>query len=265
MGKAAKRQRQKEARQARLEAERKTQQSRRRRRLIINLAIIGGLVGIIAFFVIQNRDQDTEAAPTPSPSPEVTPEGVACGGEPQQAPPDKTYQQPPMTIEQDKTYRAIIETSCGTITIELADDESPQTVNSFVFLARDGFFDGLTFHRVVAGFAIQGGDPAGDGSGGPGYQVTEPPPEGFTYERGVVAMAKAGPEPDGTSGSQFFIVPGDGASELPPIYALLGRVVEGEDVLAMIEQVPTGPRPSGGEQSLPLEIIHIIKVTIEES
>jgi cyclophilin family peptidyl-prolyl cis-trans isomerase len=265
MGKAAKRQRKKEARHARMEEQRKAFHRQRRRRLIINLVIVGVLVGLLGFFIVQNRRDDTSATPSPSPSALITPEGVACGGAPQQKPPIKEYAAPPMTIDQAKTYRAIIETSCGTITIELADDEAPQTVNAFVFLARDGFFDGLTFHRVVAGFAIQGGDPNGDGTGGSGFKVVEPPPAEFSYVKGVVAMAKGGAEPAGTSGSQFFIVPGDGGQTLEPEYALLGRVVEGDEILALIEEVPVAPQPSGGEPSLPLQVIHIVKITIEES
>jgi cyclophilin family peptidyl-prolyl cis-trans isomerase len=108
-----------------------------------------------------------------------------------------------------------------------------------VSLARKGFYDNLIFHRIVTGFVIQGGDPTGTGSGGPGYRVREAPPSDIVYSEGVVAMAKAGNEPPGTSGSQFFVVTSD--SSLPPEYALLGRVKKGLDVVHAIEEVPAGP------------------------
>ena len=102
------------------------------------------------------------------------------------------------------------------------------------------FYDGLSFHRIVAGFVIQGGDPKGDGSGGPGYSVTEAPPSDLTYSKGVVAMAKTATEAAGTSGSQFFVVTGEDAG-LPPEYALLGKVTKGQEVVDKIGVVAVGP------------------------
>ena len=139
-----------------------------------------------------------------------------------------------------RTYTATVATNCGTFAFELDVEEAPRTAASFVALARDGFYDGLGFHRIAPGFVIQGGDPAGDGSGGPGYSVEEAPSESLKYEEGVVAMAKTGAEPAGTSGSQFFVVTAEDA-QLPPDYALLGKVTSGQDVVDKIGVVETDP------------------------
>jgi cyclophilin family peptidyl-prolyl cis-trans isomerase len=147
-------------------------------------------------------------------------------------------------------------TSCGTFKIELDSKQAPRTGGSFVALAREGFYDGLTFHRIVRGFVIQGGDPRGDGSGGPGYSVTERPPDDVAYSEGVVAMAKTEADPPGRSGSQFFVVTSPSAP-LEPVYALLGEVTDGLDVVHAIEQVPAGP------DEKPVDPVAIEKVTIE--
>ncbi|MGH2767896.1 MAG: peptidylprolyl isomerase, partial [Actinomycetota bacterium] len=165
---------------------------------------------------------------------------------------------PALSLNRSKTYTATVETSCGAITVELADDERPQTVNSFVSLARSGFYDGLTFHRVKGDFVVQGGDPAGNGTGGPGYNVTEAPAAGTKYPRGTVAMAKGGVEPAGTFGSQFFFVSGAEGEALPPLYAMLGRVRDGIEVLDRVEAVPV-------EGERPLQTIYIVKISITES
>jgi cyclophilin family peptidyl-prolyl cis-trans isomerase len=128
---------------------------------------------------------------------------------------------------------AVVVTSEGTFTIGLDVKDSPHTVGSFEQLARKGFFDGTIFHRIVPGFVIQGGDPTGTGTGGPGYTTTDAPPAGTHYTHGVVAMAKTQSEAAGTSGSQFFVVTG-GDVGLPPDYALLGRVVKG---LAVVDKI----------------------------
>ncbi|MCW3066682.1 MAG: peptidyl-prolyl cis-trans isomerase cyclophilin type, partial [Solirubrobacterales bacterium] len=124
---------------------------------------------------------------------------------------------------------------------------------SFAFLARRRFYDGLTFHRVAAGFVIQGGDPVGNGTGGPGYSVVEPPPRSIRYLRGTVAMAKAPNEPSGASGSQFFVVTAANASNLTSDYALVGRVVSGQDVVQRIGGEPTSP-PGDGAPVQPVVI-----------
>jgi len=156
----------------------------------------------------------------------------------------------------------ILETSCGPITIVVDSDVAAETVNSFIFLAEQGYFDGTVSHRVLPGFMMQAGDPTGTGRGGPGYFIPdELPTNGFVYERGVVAMANAGPN---TGGSQFFIMFGT-ADWLPPSYSVFGQVVDGYDALDAIEQVPLGMSPSGGDgtPSAPLETVYIESVTVE--
>ena len=129
-------------------------------------------------------------------------------------------------------------TNCGDIVIALDSARAPKTDAAFAGLVKQGFYDGLTFHRIVPGFVVQGGDPLGDGQGGPGYTVVEKPPSKLIYRPGVVAMAKTESDPAGASGSQFFIVTGNQAESLPPDYALLGRVTKGLDVAKLIERVP---------------------------
>jgi cyclophilin family peptidyl-prolyl cis-trans isomerase len=158
------------------------------------------------------------------------------------------------------TITATLQTSCGPIALSLDASGYPQTVNSFVFLARKGYFDGTVCHRLAKGFVLQCGDPTAIGVGGPGYTIPDEfPPQGFTYDKGVVAMANAGP---GTTGSQFFIVIGD-ASFLDPAFSILGTVVGSGDTLAKLDSVPvgitSGPQP---EQSSPLETIYLDSVSI---
>lgn len=139
-------------------------------------------------------------------------------------------------LDDGKTHEIVVNTSKGSFTFKLATDISPCTTASIAGLVEKGFFDGLTFHRIVHGFVIQGGDPVGDGTGGPGYSTVDAPPTTTKYEKGLVAMAKAGPEPAGTSGSQFFVVSSDGV-QLGPEYAVLGRVTDGLDVVEQIGRV----------------------------
>ena len=147
---------------------------------------------------------------------------------------------PKARLDRSKTYVATVSTNCGDFEITLDAEQAPRTGGSFKALADDGFYNGLTFHRVVAGFVIQGGDPKGDGTGGPGYSVVEAPPSGLSYTKGVVAMAKTPTEAEGTSGSQFFVVTAEDA-QLPPQYALLGEVTGGQDVVDKIGVVETDP------------------------
>jgi cyclophilin family peptidyl-prolyl cis-trans isomerase len=150
---------------------------------------------------------------------------------------------------------AVVETSEGSFTIRLDVNDSPHLVASFESLARKGFYDGLTFHRIVPGFVIQGGDPNGDGTGGPGYTTVDRPPADLQYVKGVVAMAKTQVQAAGTAGSQFFVVLGANVG-LPPEYALLGRVTEGMDVVDKIGQL-------GDPQSeLPTKRVTIEKIDI---
>ena len=146
----------------------------------------------------------------------------------------KQYSNPPaMQVETNRTYKAVIETARGNIEIELFPEHAPKTVNNFVFLARDGFYDGVVFHRVIADFMIQGGDPTGSGRGGPGYRF-EDEFEGnpLRHERGVISMANAGP---GTNGSQFFITHGP-QPHLDGRHTVFGKVSKGLDVVDAIQQ-----------------------------
>ena len=162
---------------------------------------------------------------------------------------------PEMFIDPDKTYTATMVTSKGTLEILLDPHAAPATVNSFVFLARWHYFDGIVFHRIIPGFVLQGGDPTGSGAGGPGYRFNDELPKAGRYEVGSLAMANAGPN---TNGSQFFVISGPDGVRLPPLYALFGKVVNGLDVVATINDVGT---PSGK----PKEDVVIESVTISES
>ncbi|HKH40721.1 MAG TPA: peptidylprolyl isomerase [Solirubrobacterales bacterium] len=160
-----------------------------------------------------------------------------------QAPPPKEAQLSPPTTTLRGAATATVETSCGSFAISLDTTRAPKTASSFAYLAREGVYDNTLFHRIEPGFVIQGGDPSGTGSGGPGYFVDELPPANLSYTQGVVAMAKTAAEPPGRSGSQFFIVTVPDAG-LTPDYALLGRVSSGFDVVQRIEQLGTaGGRP----------------------
>lgn len=139
---------------------------------------------------------------------------------------------PPMQIDAGKKYSATIETNKGNVVIDLFADQAPMTVNNFVFLARQGFYDGVSFHRYVPGFVIQGGDPSGTGRGGPGYRFRDEPIQ-EEYTDGTVAMANAGPN---TNGSQFFICLGDQRRNLAKAYTIFGRVSEGMDVVRQLRQ-----------------------------
>ena len=165
---------------------------------------------------------------------------------------------PRLELDSGKTYTATVDTNCGQFVIELDAENSPRTSASFVSLARDGFYDGLGFHRIAPGFVVQGGDPNGDGTGGPGYKTREAPPDDVAYTEGVVAMAKGGQEAAGTAGSQFFVVTGPDAN-LPADYAVLGRVTEG------IENVKKMEALASTEDGPPTEPIVMTRIEINES
>jgi cyclophilin family peptidyl-prolyl cis-trans isomerase len=222
---------------------------------VLVLALVSGL-GV----ALLGRE---ERAPTPAASPTPTEGGaaaeVACGGEVPAAAsaPRPTFDRPPpMRIRPEtRRYSAVLHTSCGTIEVELLADVAPRTVNNFVFLARRGFYDGLTFHRVVRGFVIQGGDPRGDGTGGPGYTFQDELDNDLRYEVGTVAMANSGPD---TNGSQFFIVTGERGTELPKRYTIFGRVTRGLDVALRIADLESPETPEH-----PAQTVYIEKATIE--
>jgi cyclophilin family peptidyl-prolyl cis-trans isomerase len=162
-----------------------------------------------------------------------------------------------MRLDPEKRYTGTLETNKGTIEVELFPSDAPQTVNNFVCLAEDGYYDQTPFHRIVKGFVVQGGDPTGTGSGGPGYRFNDEPVT-RDYVRGTLAMANAGPN---TNGSQFFIVLEDLRGRLPKNYTIFGRVTDGLDVVDAIANTPTVVGRSG-ENSSPTEPVTLEKVTI---
>jgi cyclophilin family peptidyl-prolyl cis-trans isomerase len=163
----------------------------------------------------------------------------------------------PGAIDPSKHYSATIDTSLGTMKADLFASDSPNTVNNFVFLAKQGFYDGVTFHRVIKDFMAQTGDPGGTGTGGPGYRFNDEPVT-RNYERGTLAMANAGPN---TNGSQFFIVQKD--YPLPKNYTIFGKLTDGLDTLDKIANSPTGPGKGGTDT--PLTPITINSIKIDES
>jgi cyclophilin family peptidyl-prolyl cis-trans isomerase len=229
----AKRQRQKELRRLKLEQERKAALAKRRRMGMILGALAAVVVIGVLFLTDRNNEPDVSAGATPA---------------------DPSAPKPV----------AVMTTSEGPLEIELAADTSPNVVAAFRKMAGEGFYDGLTFHRIVKDFAIQGGDPEGTGMGGPDTKTVDKVPAGFKYTRGVVAMAKAGNEEAGTAGSQFFIVPSDAAADrLTPDYAVLGRVVSGLETVDKLNNVEVTLN-SAGEMSKPTREVKIEKVEIKE-
>ncbi len=195
----------------------------------INIFLVIIIVALVGWTLIKPTG-DSELATSPSPSPENI-----NNNQPQESSPmpKKQYEKAQQVIKAGKSYTAILKTSAGDITVELAKN-MPITVNNFVFLAKDKFYDGVIFHRTISGFMIQGGDPTGTGMGGPGYKFAD---EKFTgeYKRGTIAMANSGPN---TNGSQFFIMHAD--YPLPPSYTIFGMTTSGLDVVDKIAAAKTG-------------------------
>jgi cyclophilin family peptidyl-prolyl cis-trans isomerase len=249
----------KELQAARREEEKKRAQRREFRRRVgmglgIGILLAGGL---FLNSYLSNRPEQLPAAYV-----QFRDQPTACGATQPPAEELQTFDAPTdQGLTADQTITATFRTSCGAITVTLDQAGAPATAESFVFLAREGFYDGTVFHRIVTGFAAQGGDPKADGTGNPGYLVPDEfPPEGFAYEQGVVAMANAGL---GTTGSQFFFVLGDQAASLRPQFNVLGRVTDGAEVLDAIAAVPTSQQPGNAEKSLPLETVYAEGIDIE--
>jgi peptidylprolyl isomerase len=161
---------------------------------------------------------------------------------------------PPMCIDLSKRYTAEMVTSKGTMVFALDAVTAPRTVNNFVFLARYHYFEGVSFHRIIPGFVLQGGDPDGTGTGGPGYRFEDELPPPGRYELGSLAMANAGPD---TNGSQFFVISGQDGMRLPPLYSLFGQIVSGREVVAAIDAL-------GTKSGAPKEKVLIESVSISE-
>lgn len=160
-------------------------------------------------------------------------------------------------LDESKKYYAVLHTTEGDVKIELNAKQTPVTANNFITLTKKNFYNGTIFHRVIKGFMIQGGDPKGNGTGGPGYTFEDEPFEG-KYTKGTVAMANAGPD---TNGSQFFIMHAD--YDLPPNYTIFGHVVEGLDVVDKIAEAPV-EMSAGGEQSKPVNPVTVTTAEIVE-
>ncbi len=186
----------------------------------------------------------------------------ACGGSEEEGGAMKQWSKAPeMTIDVNKVYKFTIETTLGTLTGELRPKDAPVTVNSFVFLAREGYFDGVIVHRILKGFVLQTGDPTGTGSGGPGYRFHDEAVVG-DYLKGTLAMANSGPN---TNGSQFFVVLDDLRGRLPKDYTIFGQTDDaGFGVLDAIAGVEVMVPAGGSEKSRPVERIVVTRVTIDE-
>jgi peptidylprolyl isomerase len=228
---------------------------------IIVLVIAVLLVGAVVLLGRSSTQDKTGDEPVVvfTPSDQSSPSADKQSLPPEAAPSSQKEQysaSPAMQINVNKKYTAIFDTSEGTISVQLNPKTTPTTVNNFVFLATKHFYDNTIFHRVLEGFMIQGGDPKGDGTGGPGYRFND---EKFSgeYSRGTLAMANAGPN---TNGSQFFIMQKDNPS-LPKNYVIFGNVVSGIDVVDKIASVPVGPNEMG-EQSKPLQPVKLNSVNI---
>ncbi len=242
MGKAARIRRLKELKNQQKEEKKKKKSQLTTRIVFLSLASIGLIIGMIIMIVRINIISKQ-------------PKSYKTG--------ERIYSQAPdMQIDTTKKYTADIETSFGNIKVELFANEFPKTVNNFVVLSNDGYYDGLKFHRIIKDFMIQGGCPNGDGTGDPGYKFDdEPISEVRDYIPGILAMANSGPN---TNGSQFFIIHGDkSAGGLPKSYTIFGEVLEGMDVVDKIANVEVED-VGKGEASTPKEEVLIIKVTISE-
>ena len=221
-------------------------------------ALLLALLALVLFAAACGEDDEPAPAAEETATATEEPTTTEGGCEKAEAPEpgeDGKLKRPRDRLDPDTTTVAKVTTNCGEFEITLDAKDAPRTGGSFAYLAREGFYDDLIFHRIVSGFVIQGGDPTGSGQGGPGYSVVEAPPRDLVYEKGVVAMAKTEVEEPGTSGSQFFVVTAEDA-QLPPDYALLGKLTAGQDVVDTIGVVET----DGMEKPVEPIVIGSVKV-----
>jgi len=254
------RRRQKEQRAAKREAEKK-QVARKELGRRLGTALVFGVV--VIGIVVAGAYFGNDEGDLPGGYEGFRDQPTACGAEQPEPEPVLAFPAPvPQTdVTAESTIAVTLETSCGDIVIELDPAGYPVTANSFVFLAREGFFDGQVFHRVVEDFRVFSGDPEANGSGGPGYRIADEfPADDFVLAPGMVMMDNVG---RGTTGSQFFILTGDAATTLNPQFNFLGEVISGEDTLVAIAGVETAVRPGSTEQSLPLETVYIERATVD--
>ena len=222
------------------------------RRWIILAVFAVVAVGVVAAVLISRGGGSSDDS-----SSSTSAEAGANGCKKVEAPEPKSvsFEKPKQVLKPGEEATAVVKTSCGTFEVALDAKRAPKTANSFAFLVEEGFYDDLTFHRVAPGFVIQGGDPEGTGTGGPGYKVEEKPPANLAYTKGIVAMAKSSAEPPGTSGSQFYVVTAPDAG-LPPEYALVGKVSKGYSTVERIEKL-------GGPEEKPKQTVLIEEATLE--
>lgn len=255
---------------AKLAARRAAERRRRQRQRLVAgglgiFLVLALVAGLSAVFLGSDEPKTSRArtGATPSPKtsasaggPESPSAGTDCGYTKKSDPTGSRQPVPPptSTLDPKEQLQAVVKTSMGTFTIELLPKEAPCTVTSFVHLARKKFFDGLTFHRIVKDFVIQGGDPAGTGQGGPGYSFKDELDNNLKYEVGTVAMANSGPA---TNGSQFFVVAGQQGTTLPKNYTIFGRVVQGLDVVKKINAVPPEPGSETPSRKVVIEQVQI--------
>jgi cyclophilin family peptidyl-prolyl cis-trans isomerase len=219
--------------------------------LVLIAAVVG--CGSSKTAEIPNGSDSTPAAATSATTAQKAPAG--CTPVRQVAPkPDGKLKKPTAKLDPSKTYVATVKTNCGSFAFTLDQKTAPNASASIAYLAGKRFFDRTVFHRIVPGFVIQGGDPTGSGSGGPGYSTVDKPPKGTTYKKGTVAMAKTGDEPAGTAGSQFFVVTGADAG-LPPDYAVVGEVTSGQDVVDRIGKL-------GDSSEQPTSTVEILSLRV---
>lgn len=225
------------------------------RRWIV-LVVFAVVAAVVIGAVLIGQSGDSDDGTTTSSSTDAESSAGGCKQVEAPEPKDVSFKVPDQVVKKGEAATVVMKTSCGTFEIELDTARAPKTANSFAFLAEEGFYDDLTFHRVAPGFVIQGGDPEGTGTGGAGYTVDEEPPPNLAYTKGVVAMAKSSADPPGRSSSQFYVVTAPDAG-LPPEYALVGKVSEGYDVVEKIDAL-------GTPEETPKQTVLIEEVTIKQ-
>lgn len=255
----SKRERQRQNRAEKARQQRREAQVANVRRRVIQLVVLATIVAavVVLALISQNSQDDLQFSNTYE---ELRSFPTACGAEPAEPLEPMQFDAPEdQGLAPADRPTAVISTSCGDITIELDPSSAADNVNSFVFLARQGFYDGTIVHRLVPEFVVQGGDPDATGTGGPGYTVLDEfPDRDFVYERGTVAMARSALANSG--GSQFFIVTGDEGAVLAPQFSVIGQVVDGFDVIDRIKEIETGGPSTEG--STPQETLYIESVTV---
>ena len=230
--------------------------------MVVTSVLLASLLGLTACESANDRDSKNNTVQQPTSVVQNNNNGNAEQSKSQKQKNNGYAQEPEMAIDVNKQYIATVQTNKGIFEIELLPKVAPKTVNNFVFLAREGYYNDIIFHRVIKEFMIQTGDPLGQGFGGPGYKFDDELGSGISYEPGVVAMANSGPN---TNGSQFFICSGADCKQLDmmPNYTIFGKVSKGMDIIQAIASVEVGQSPSG-EVSSPAAPVLMENVTIAE-